>query len=171
MNVDKLGIPSFTEQDLVNELYQDNVKQVLEALCSSEPVVEQFNQAADRFGREHLRSYSPLDVPQEEFDRTLQTEWFMPGDYRSIVVEEFLLSKCTTDQEIDRVQLEMQEFRNRGMINILKYMIYLVDFMREHKIVWGVGRGSSVASFVLYLIGIHRINSIQYGLDFTEFMR
>jgi DNA polymerase III alpha subunit len=50
-------------------------------------------------------------------------------------------------------------------------MCYLVDFMRENKIVWGVGRGSSVASYVLYLIGVHKIDSIQYDLDWTEFLR
>jgi len=50
-------------------------------------------------------------------------------------------------------------------------MIYLVDFMRENEIVWGVGRGSSVASYVLYLIGVHRIDSIKFGLDWREFLR
>ena len=37
-------------------------------------------------------------------------------------------------------------------------MKYLVDTMRNNNIVWGVGRGSSVGSFVLYKIGINRIN-------------
>ena len=57
------------------------------------------------------------------------------------------------------------------MTNVLRYMVYLVNFMRENNIVWGVGRGSSVASYVLYLIGVHRIDSIQYGLDWREFLR
>jgi DNA polymerase III alpha subunit len=50
-------------------------------------------------------------------------------------------------------------------------MIYLVDFMRENNIVWGVGRGSSVASYVLYLIGVHKVDSIQFDLDWREFLR
>ena len=57
------------------------------------------------------------------------------------------------------------------MMDLLRYMIYLVDFMRKENIVWGVGRGSSVASYVLYLIGIHKVDSIQYGLDYKEFLR
>ena len=50
-------------------------------------------------------------------------------------------------------------------------MIYLVDIMQENKVIWGVGRGSSVASFVLYLIGIHKINPITHDLDWREFLR
>ena len=57
------------------------------------------------------------------------------------------------------------------MLDLLNYMIYLVDFMRENKIVWGVGRGSSVASYVLYLIGVHKIDSLYYDLDVAEFLR
>ena len=63
------------------------------------------------------------------------------------------------------------EFEKRDMLNLLRYMIYLVDYMRDNKIVWGVGRGSSVASFVLYLVGVHRINPIQFDLDWREFLR
>jgi DNA polymerase III alpha subunit len=57
------------------------------------------------------------------------------------------------------------------MIGLLKYIKYLVDTMREHKIVWGVGRGSSVASYALYLIGVHKIDSVKYGLDINEFLK
>lgn len=70
-----------------------------------------------------------------------------------------------------RVWEELDEFKERGMHNLLRYMIYLVDFMRENNIVWGVGRGSSVSSYVLYLIGIHKVDSIKYGLDINEFLR
>jgi DNA polymerase III alpha subunit len=43
--------------------------------------------------------------------------------------------------------------------------------MRKENIVWGVGRGSSVASYVLYLIGVHKIDSLYYNLDVEEFLR
>ena len=71
----------------------------------------------------------------------------------------------------DLIAEELEEFKKRDMLDLLKYMIYLVDFMRSNNIVWGVGRGSSVASYVLYLIGVHRVNSIQYDLDWREFLR
>ena len=66
---------------------------------------------------------------------------------------------------------ELAEFERREMFDLLRYMIYLVDFMRENNIIWGVGRGSSVASYVLYLIGVHKIDSIKYNLDWREFLR
>ena len=74
-------------------------------------------------------------------------------------------------KEWQRVEEELLAFEKHNMINLLRYMIYLVDFMRKNNIVWGVGRGSSVASYVLYLIGVHRINSIQFDLDWKEFIR
>jgi DNA polymerase III alpha subunit len=74
-------------------------------------------------------------------------------------------------EEITRVDEEWLAYQDRNMEDLLRYMVYLVDFMREHNIVWGVGRGSSVASYILYLIGVHKVNSIQFGLDWREFLR
>ena len=62
-------------------------------------------------------------------------------------------------------------YQKRDLFMLLQYMKYLVDLMRENNIVWGVGRGSSVSSFVLFLIGIHRINSLYYDLDIEEFLK
>ena len=62
-------------------------------------------------------------------------------------------------------------YQERDMFVLLQYLKYLVDTMREHNIVWGVGRGSSVSSFVLFLIGIHKINSLYYDLSINEFIK
>jgi DNA polymerase III alpha subunit len=62
-------------------------------------------------------------------------------------------------------------FVQYGMYDLLVYLKYLVDTMRAHNVVWGVGRGSSVASFVLYKMGVHRINSLYYDLDPAEFLK
>ena len=43
--------------------------------------------------------------------------------------------------------------------------------MVENRVIWGVGRGSSVASYVLYKLGIHRVDSMFYELDIDEFLR
>jgi DNA polymerase III alpha subunit len=50
-------------------------------------------------------------------------------------------------------------------------MKYVVDTLRANNVVWGVGRGSSVASYVLFIIGVHKIDSVKYDLDWREFLR
>ena len=99
------------------------------------------------------------------------SEWFMPQEYKELNVEEKIINKCENEEQVKRAYEELEEFHKRGMYDLLRYMIYLVDYMRENNIVWGVGRGSSVSSFVLYLIGVHRIDPIQYDLDWREFLR
>jgi len=48
---------------------------------------------------------------------------------------------------------------------------YLVDTLRKNNVIWGVGRGSSVASYVLFLLGVHKIDSLYYNLDIEEFLK
>jgi DNA polymerase III alpha subunit len=82
-----------------------------------------------------------------------------------------VLSLCSTETELQRCGQELMLYQERGLFDLLKYLTYLVDVMRDNQVIWGVGRGSSVASHVLYLLGVHRINSMFYDLDVTEFLR
>jgi DNA polymerase III alpha subunit len=81
------------------------------------------------------------------------------------------LNQCTTDAELQRVADELMLFQERDLFNLLRWLKYFVDTMRANQVVWGVGRGSSVASYVLYLIGVHKINSMYYDLDISEFLK
>jgi DNA polymerase III alpha subunit len=78
---------------------------------------------------------------------------------------------CGNEAELQRCGAELLLYQEREMFDLLRYLKYLVDTMKENNIVWGVGRGSSVASHVLYKLGVHRINSLYYNLDITEFLR
>jgi len=71
----------------------------------------------------------------------------------------------------DELIEELSLYRERNMEPMLRFMIYLVRVMRENNIVWGVGRGSSVSSFLLFLIGLHSIDAVKYNLDIREFIR
>jgi DNA polymerase III alpha subunit len=95
----------------------------------------------------------------------------MPSEYYSIDIAQWILDQCKTDAELQRAGEELIMFQERNMFNLLKYLKYLVDTLRKNNIVWGVGRGSSVASFVLFLIGIHKINSLYYDLSIDEFLK
>ena len=172
LKTDDLGIPRFTNRDLIDMIYRGQSDKVHVVLCNPTDDIDKFNSAMEDQGLPKLQKYIPLDVDQKTFDSVCQSEWFMPEEYKELDVYTFVMNKAGDDlAELERVEEELAQFKVRGMDNLLRYMIYLVDFMRENGIVWGVGRGSSVASYVLYLIGVHRINSIQYGLDWREFLR
>ena len=177
MKTDNLGIPRFTNKDLIDMIYTGHIDKCHVVLCDPSDDIDKFNTAMEEQGLPTLTKYIPLDVDQKTFDNALQSEWFMPDEYKTINVEKYILGKLITDGyqaqgvEYRRAFEELFEFKKRGMMDLLRYMIYLVDFMRENNIVWGVGRGSSVSSYVLYLIGVHKIDSIQFGLDWREFLR
>ena len=171
IKTDDLGIPRFTNHDLVDMIYSGHADKVHVVLCEPSDDINMFNVAMEQQGMDPLQKYIPLDVDQKTFDGVCQSEWFMPDEYKNFEIHSWLLQHCKTTEEHNRVTEELAAYGSRGMNDLLRYMKYLVDFMRENNIVWGVGRGSSVASYVLYLIGVHKINSIQFDLDWREFLR
>ena len=111
------------------------------------------------------------DLTVEEFDRNRQKTWHMPEKYQQLDIAQYILDQCATDAELQRCGQELLMYQERDLFDLLKFLKYLVDTMTEHQVIWGVGRGSSVASYVLYKLGVHRINSMFYDLDVGEFLR
>jgi len=118
-----------------------------------------------------LIEYIDPRLTVDSFDELNQNLWHMPEEYLSMDIAKWVLDQCKDEIELQRAGEELLLFQDRGMFTLLKYLKYLVDTMRTHNIVWGVGRGSSVASFILFLIGIHRINSLHYDLSIDEFLK
>ena len=114
---------------------------------------------------------APKRPKPEIFDKANCDNWHMPDKYYQINVLQWLLDKCQNDEEKLRVQMEYDLFEKKQFIRVLQFLIYFVDTLRANNMVWGVGRGSSVASFCLFLIGVHKINPMLYNLDITEFLR
>ena len=183
LKTDHLGVPRFTNKDLVDMIYSGHVNKCHIVLCDPSDDIDKFNAVMREQHLPELQKYIPLDVDQKTFDGVCQSEWFMPDKYKELDIGAEIMSRLIHKLNIidayemqetaewTRVCEELEAFEERGMYDLLRYMIYLVDFMRENDIVWGVGRGSSVASYVLYLIGVHRIDSIKYNLDWREFLR
>lgn len=106
-----------------------------------------------------------------DFHDVHTNKWNIPTKYLDIDIDHYLLSRCASDIEVERVADELKEFKSRDLTVVLNLMIFLVDHFTENDIVWGVGRGSSAASYCLYLIGINRVNSLLYDLDIKEFFK
>jgi hypothetical protein len=111
------------------------------------------------------------DISVPDWDSLQQRNWHMPDLYKQLDIAEYVVAMCDTPEKLQRVGQELLLYQERGLFNLLRYLKYLVDLMRDNRVIWGVGRGSSVASYVLYLLGVHRIDSMYYDLDAAEFLR
>lgn len=124
--------------------------------------VKQFNLHADSLELEQL-------VDNIEYSK----QFNIPQHYLELDVEQYIraLVPQADAKRKARVEAELELFRTRNLFSILQLLIYIIDTMRKHNLVWGVGRGSSVASYCLYLIGVHKIDSVKYDLDIREFLK
>jgi DNA polymerase III alpha subunit len=168
MIIDNFGQHIFNEKDICN-LYMIDPNRQLKLLLVKE--VMTFDPELDLQKLPELLEYQISDQTIEEFDDKRSNEWFIPDEYKNFDIAKWVLEQCKTDEELQRAGEELIMFQERGMFILLQYLKYLVDTMRKNNIVWGVGRGSSIASFVLYLIGIHRIHSLYYQISINEFLK
>lgn len=171
MKINNYGDVFLKENEIFEAVYSGKLKTV-EYVYSDKSIVDKFNQSknknADSFAE--LKYLVDRSDNIESFDKKNQDNWFLPLK-QNIDLIDFLYSNCTVKEQKDRVTQELELFNQHNMINLLYYLKYLVDTMRENNIVWGVGRGSSIASYVLYLIGVHKIDSLKYNLDIKEFIK
>jgi DNA polymerase-3 subunit alpha len=95
----------------------------------------------------------------------------MPDEYKQMDIAQHVLGLCTSEAELQRCGEELLLFQEKNLFDVLRYLKYLVDVMTQNHLIWGVGRGSSVASFLLYKLGVHRLDSLYYDLDIKEFLK
>ena len=168
MNTNIYGEIVYTEQDVCDTLMHNPDLDDYLTFLTEATNADSINEIAEctLVEASTIRSESP-----QEFHRANQQQWHMPDEYKQLDVAKYILDRCKSDAELQRVGDELLLYMERDLFDLLKYLVYLVDTMREKDIIWGVGRGSSVASYVLYLIGVHRVDSMYYDLDVREFLR
>jgi len=171
MEINDYGAVFLTPEELFENIYTNKIKN-FKNIYLDQNTVERFNAAknTNKDNFDFLSTYTNPELSIEEFDLANQVDWFMPAEYKTMDIENFLVQNCPKEN-YERLIEEIELFRQHNMTDLLRYLKYLVDTMREHNIVWGVGRGSSVASYCLYLIGVHKIDSIKYNLDIREFLK
>ena len=159
----------FSEEDVIELLYTDPNFDISKLYLND---IGKYSQSLRELGIDlPVINTAPKREKPELFDKANCEHWHMPEKYYQINVLQWLLDKCQNDEEKIRVQMEYDLFEKKDFIRVLQFLIYFIDTLRANNIVWGVGRGSSVASFCLFLIGVHKINPMLYNLDITEFLR
>ena len=170
MYKDDYGQLIFDNKDLCNLIMQgkdlENLKSVIvDNSVDLNNIINFTNSAID------FIEYKESDKTVPEFDEECQSNWYMPDEYKNLDIAEYVLSLCNSQEELQRCGHELLLFQQKNLFELLCYLKYLVDIMKENNIIWGIGRGSSVASYVLYKLGVHGIDSMYYDLEPEEFLR
>jgi len=158
---DKFGQQIFSENEVL-----DIIMQGIE--------IDRLNVLVNDFDTKELdnfQNYKESSLSVSDFDKQNQGNWYMPQEYKDFDIAQYILEQCVQEHELQRCGKELLMYQERGLFDMLRYLKYLVDTMKKHNIIWGVGRGSSVASYVLYKLEIHKVDSIFYKLDVEEFLR
>lgn len=69
---------------------------------------------------------------------------------------------------IERLEQELTYFQKKQNIIFLLRTSDVIQKFKENGVVWGVGRGSSCASLVCYLLEINDIDPVKYDIPFIE---
>ena len=108
----------------------------------------------------------------------LKYDWNIPDEYKEIDIVDYVSKKLIEQLPLDdldgrasRIAHELELYEKLDLMDVLRTLIFVINTLIENKVVWGVGRGSSVSSYVLYLIGVHDVDSFKYGLNIEEFLR
>ena len=171
MYTNKVGEVVIDENDAVEALLRD--KRTKRVVSKSTEWIQQYNNSANVFDVDrHIEYSSEFTGTIEDYviDCIGEHNWNMPTEYKELNIIDYVLG-LSPEENYSRCFAELEEFEKRGLIPLLKFLVYVVDTAKENNIVLGVGRGSSVASYVLYLLGVHKIDSLKYNLDIKEFLK
>lgn len=162
------GDSSFPSANLHNVIKQYEVKWVDQVTES----IEEFNKRAPTSSKIQAK----LEL------KTIQSDWL--PEVIAITTEDVLdfimakhavITKGMSEDEITsreiRLAKELHLFGQSSATGyLIRSIIHIVNELTKRKQVWGVGRGSSVSSYVLYVIGAHDVDSFAYDLDIHDFI-
>jgi DNA polymerase III alpha subunit len=136
------------------------------AVTEVDDEITRFNQLAN-CNIQEKHALKPLDfgwrIPQEYLA-------FDVDDYIAVLRQSIPANDVDYDRRITRLDNELAEFKRRNLIFLLRTIVYVTDTLRAKRILWGVGRGSSCASYILYLVGLHCVDPVKYNIPMNEFL-
>ena len=156
------GESSFSPDNIINGILL-NCKHLFTSEINDE--IRKFNMYSD----EQIKIKNSCELPTPEI--------VIPEKFKNVNVLDFIIKKHETElgpltESIrSRINYEYGLFSKKNLLDILKICIYIIDVFEKNNVVWGTGRGSACCSYILYIIGIHDVDSILYDLDIHEFLR
>jgi len=178
---------------IVNEYGQVNfgTKEILEKFYTQEwQTVKGFMHNVDEMNKwnGHCTHFELAPVEQSvkplqdinAYHKQMSNTWNMPKQYAEFdrvgyfskeLVRRSLNSQQYLDYLVDEIEAWSNIMSTESATNLWRFLHYLIATCKENDIVTGVGRGSSVSSLVLFLLGVHAVDPVKYNLNYKEFLR
>jgi DNA polymerase III alpha subunit len=156
-------------------------EKIVQLLAAGLPVEGMFVEQVTQ----EIKRYNALVPKEQQITVKAQctepkVEWILPEEYANLDVRAYVLDKLSHEcikvadtlnrERVQRTLMELKLYETMGLYDLLRALIYIINTLQARNVVWGVGRGSSVSSYVLYLIGVHDVDSVAYSLDITDFL-
>jgi DNA polymerase III alpha subunit len=164
------GTVQVTPEKLIDFTFKLAAKGKTDCLSVTEltPEINQFNS----FGEHQLTVKESVDP------EIFPPEWILPEHYKYLDIDEYLLGLVDRiekddlyEKRVERLSSEIWLFKEQKLDDVLRVLIYVVDTMKEQNVIWGVGRGSSCSSYLLFLLGLHEVDAVRYSIEITDFLR
>lgn len=164
------GTIQVTPDKVIDFTYKLSARGKVDRLAVTEltPEIKQFNALG-----EHRLSVKDFVDP-----RIFPPDWVLPERYKYLNLDEYLFGLVDRierddlyETRVERLSSEIWLFKEEKLDDVLRVLIYVIDVMTEKNMVWGVGRGSSCSSYLLYLLGLHEVDPVRYGIEVTDFIR
>lgn len=165
------------ESTLTKEALYDKI---LSASDVEQCIIHDFDSEITNYEKLKGIKFKYKKVPNTDFD----TRFFIPDRYFSIDLEEYFFKRIKQrtpnynglsieekEKRIIRVLDELDKYQQLFLSDVLRLGLFIVDTFKDNGVVWGSGRGSSCASYLLYLIELHDVDSVKYDLTIDEFLR
>jgi DNA polymerase III alpha subunit len=102
--------------------------------------------------------------------------WKTPEPYSTMDVSEecmhALVTKGLDDEAYStRLLSELARAEELEMFDFIRCLVWITDTLRSQGIPWGLGRGSSCASLIMFLLGINKVDPVRYDIPMEEFYK
>lgn len=165
--------------DGVSEIQPDEVaRYLLLGVPASKLRVTELDSDIEKFNFQVAPEDQVSPVSNEPIE--LNMDWSIPEPWLSLDLDTYIMDQYferiwpqhDADMEkkaIQRIADELEQVRARGMVEFMRTVIYILHVLRQKNVVWGVGRGSSCASYLLFIIGLHVVDCVAFDVPMEEF--
>ena len=163
--------------DGVSTVTPENLPAALLKLAGTKKLA--VTEISDEIKAYNLFSSEPVSVKSEVDLNKFPPNWVLPDFYKyDLDLDVFLIGLADRiekdslyEQRVERLSYEIWLFKELKLDDVLRALIFIVEKMIEKKAVWGVGRGSSCSSYLLFLLGLHEVDPVKYEIDISDFIR